>query len=108
VFSLTLCAVSALFFYICENARSIQSTPLDRLSGRVAVMLMNASMDVPEELYILATFGTLLILPQILSYLISDIFGWVAARSGFSNFTNCHQIRSQFSGVERHVRRYLL
>jgi hypothetical protein len=54
VFSLSLCAVSALFFYIYENARSMQSTPLGGLSGRVAIMLMNASMDVPEELYILA------------------------------------------------------
>jgi hypothetical protein len=75
VFSLTLCAVSVLFFYIYENARSIRSTPLSGLPGRVAVMLMNASMDVREELYILATFSALLILPQILSYLISGIFG---------------------------------
>jgi hypothetical protein len=36
---------------------------------------MNASMDVREELYILATLGALFILPQILSYLISGIFG---------------------------------
>src|ERR1700726_2989847 len=75
VFSLTLCSMSVLFFYIYENARSIQSTPLSGLPGRIAVMLMNASMDVWEELYILMTFSALLILPQILSYLISGIFG---------------------------------
>ena len=28
VFSLTLCAVSVLFFYIYENSRAIQNTPL--------------------------------------------------------------------------------
>jgi hypothetical protein len=75
VFSLTLCTVSVLFFYIYKNALSIQATPLSGMPGTIAVMFMNASMDVREELYILMTLAALLILPQILSYLISGIFG---------------------------------
>jgi hypothetical protein len=75
VFSLTLCAVSLLFLYIYENALSIQSTPLAGLPGKIAVMFMGASMDVREELYILGAVAVLFILPQILSYLISGVFG---------------------------------
>jgi hypothetical protein len=75
VFSLTLCSVSVLFFYIYKNALAIQGTPLSGMPGTIAVMFMNASMDVREELYILMTLAALLILPQILSYLISGIFG---------------------------------
>lgn len=75
VFSLTLCSVSVLFFYIYENSRAIQSTPLGGMAGTIAVTFMKASMDVREEIYILLTAGALLILPQILSYLISGIFG---------------------------------
>jgi hypothetical protein len=77
VFSLTLCSVSVLFFYIHENARTLASTPLNGTTaiGQIVVILMKASMDVREELYILATLSALLILPQVLSYLISGIFG---------------------------------
>jgi hypothetical protein len=74
VFSLTL-SVSVLFFYIYENSRAIQSTPLGGMTGTIAVTFMKASMDVREGIYILLTAGALLILPQILSYLISGIFG---------------------------------
>jgi hypothetical protein len=75
VFSLTLCAVSVLFFYIYENSRAIHSTPLGAMTGTIAVAFMQASMGVREEIYILLTAGALLVLPQILSYLISGIFG---------------------------------
>jgi hypothetical protein len=75
VFSLTFCAMSVLFFYIYEHSRAIQSTPLGGMTGTIAVTFMKASMDVREEIYILLTAGALLILPQILSYLISGIFG---------------------------------
>jgi hypothetical protein len=75
VFSLTLCSVSVLFFYIYENSRAIQSTPLSGMAGTIAVTFVKASMDVQEEIYILLTEGALLILPPILSYLINGIFG---------------------------------
>jgi hypothetical protein len=75
VFSLTLCSVSVLFFYIYDNSLAIQGTPLGGMPGTIAVMFMKASMDVREEIYILLTVGSLLILPQILSYLISGMFG---------------------------------
>jgi len=61
-----LCAVSVLFFYIYENSRAIQSTPLGGMTGTIAVTFMTASMDVREGIYILLTAGALLILPQIL------------------------------------------
>ena len=73
VFSLTLCSVSVLFFYIYENSRAIQSTPLSGMAETIAVTFVKASMDVQEE--ILLTAGALLILPPILSYLINGIFG---------------------------------
>lgn len=75
LFSLTLCSVSVLFLYIYKNAVSIQNTPLSGMPGRVAVMFLGASMDVREELLILGTFAALFILPQILSYFISGVFG---------------------------------
>lgn len=62
-----------LFFYIYENSRAIQSTPLSGMAGTIAVTFVKASMDVQEE--ILLTAGALLILPPILSYLINGIFG---------------------------------
>jgi hypothetical protein len=64
VLSPMLCAVSVLFFYIYENSRAIQSTPLGGMTGTIAVTFMTASMDVREGIYILLTAGALLILPQ--------------------------------------------
>jgi hypothetical protein len=37
VLSPMLCAVSVLFFYIYENSRAIQSTPLGGMTGTIAV-----------------------------------------------------------------------
>jgi hypothetical protein len=50
VFSLTLCSVSVLFFYIYENSRAIQSTPLSGMAETIAVTFVKASMDVQEEI----------------------------------------------------------
>jgi hypothetical protein len=75
IFSLTLCLVSLLFYYIFKNATSIQDTLLSGMPGKIAVVFMNTSMDVREELYLLGALSALLILPQIMSYLISGIFG---------------------------------
>jgi hypothetical protein len=75
IFSLTLCPVSLLFLYIFKNATSIQDTLLSGTPGKIAIVLMNTSMDVREELYLLGALSALLILPQIMSYLISGIFG---------------------------------
>lgn len=50
VFSLTLCSVSVLFFYIYEKSHAIQSTPLSGMAGTIAVTFMKASMDVREEI----------------------------------------------------------
>lgn len=55
VFSLTPCWASALFFYIYESSRAIQSTPLGGMAGTIAVTFMKASMDVREEICILLT-----------------------------------------------------
>ena len=84
VFSLTLCSVSVLFFYIYENSRAIQSTPLSGMAGTIAVTFVKASMDVQEE--ILLTAGALLILPQILSSLISGIFRLLIRHRGKSPY----------------------
>lgn len=75
VFCLMLGAISLLFFYIFKNAPSIQSSALGGFPGTVAVFFIDASMDVRGELYILAGVVGLLILPQVLSYLISGLFG---------------------------------
>jgi hypothetical protein len=75
VFSLTLCCVSVLFAYIYANATSIQNSLLGGWTGKLAVLVMGASMDVREELYILGTAAALLIAPQILSYVLSGVFG---------------------------------
>src|SRR5271166_3496414 len=70
VFSLTFCSVSLLFFYIYKNARTIGATPLgdEHIRENIAVFFMNSSTEVREEVYILAAIGSLLIVPQILSY----------------------------------------
>lgn len=73
VFSLTIFAVSVLFFHVYENSRAIQSAPLGGRTGTIAVTLMKDSMDVREEIHILLRAGTSLIVPQILSYLIIGI-----------------------------------
>ena len=75
VFSLTLCCVSVLFAYIYASATSIQSSLLGGWTGKLAVLFMGASMDVREELYILGTVAALLIAPQVLSYVLSGVFG---------------------------------
>jgi hypothetical protein len=75
IFSLTLCSVSALFAYIYANARSISTTWLGGTLGTLATMFMNMSMDVRGEMYVLAVVTALLIFPQIMSYLVSGIFG---------------------------------
>ena len=75
IFSLTICIVSVLFFYIFKNAGSIQNSLLGGVPGAAAVIFMNASMDVRGEIYILLALIALFILPQIMSYLISGIFG---------------------------------
>jgi hypothetical protein len=74
VFTDVLRDVCAVLLYL-RTFPSIQSTPLGGMTGTIAVTFMKASMDVREEIYILLTAGALLILPQILSYLISGIFG---------------------------------
>jgi len=74
IFSLTLCAVSVLFLYIYAN-KNVQGTLLDGATGQIAVIFMNASMDVREEIYILIVILALFVLPQILSYGISGTFG---------------------------------
>jgi hypothetical protein len=73
ILSLTLCSVSVLFLYIYRNATSIQNT--SGMPGKIAVIFINTSMDVREELYILIILSALFILPQVLSYFISGIFG---------------------------------
>jgi len=75
IFSLTLCSVSVLFLYIYENATSGQNTFLSGTPGTIATFFIDTSMDVRGELHILAILGALFILPQILSYLISGLFG---------------------------------
>lgn len=75
VFSLTFCLASTVFLYIFMNAALIQNTPLSGAPGKAITMLVGASMDVREELLLLAALGGLLILPQILSYLMGGIFG---------------------------------
>ncbi|MER9631005.1 hypothetical protein [Mesorhizobium sp. M0296] len=75
IFSLTLCSVSILFLYVYRNATSIQDTILSGMPGKIAVIFMDTSMDVHEELYILATLSSLFIMPQVISYFISGIFG---------------------------------
>ena len=77
VFSLTFCSVSLLFFYIYKNARTIGATPLgdEHIRENIAVFFMNSSTEVREEVYILAAIGSLLIVPQLLSYFVNGLFG---------------------------------
>src|ERR1700751_3057840 len=74
VFTDVLRDVCAVLLYL-RTFPSIQSTSLGGMTGTIAVTFMKASMDVREGIYILLTAGALLILPQILSYVISGIFG---------------------------------
>ena len=87
LFSLTLCSVSVLFFYIYKNSLSIQGTPLGGMLGTIAVMFMNASMDVREELYLERVAH-----PAANSQLFDQrtIRLRIAARPGFDGLKNSH------------------
>jgi hypothetical protein len=82
-FSLTLCAVFILLTYAYYTAAPSVSRgtifsdmpPLSGLPGRAALFFMHTSMDSSVEILTLLTIGLLLILPQVMSYVISGLFG---------------------------------
>jgi hypothetical protein len=77
IFSLTLCAVSILFFYwwYIGWLHPPPTFLYTDTMGKIAYDFIVTSTNAREELYVLLIVSTLLIVPQALGYLLSGIFG---------------------------------
>lgn len=73
LFSLTLCTTSLLFLLIYRHV--ITDSAFGGWPATIGSVFLDMSMDVRGEVYTLAGFAMLLILPQFLSYCISGLFG---------------------------------
>jgi hypothetical protein len=76
-FWLMLTLFSGLFYYVWANERSIPGSILsgNSLLGGFVVWFQKTSMDFHDERYLIASIYTAVVLPQVLSYLVSGIFG---------------------------------
>jgi hypothetical protein len=76
-FWLMLTLFSGLFYYVWENPDKIPNSILSGNAplGRIIVWFQTTAMDFPEEGYLIASVYGAVLLPQIMSYLVSGIFG---------------------------------
>lgn len=76
-FWLMLILFSGLFYYVWANERSIPGSMLSGSSpvGGFIVWFQKTSMDFHDERYLIASIYIVVVLPQVLSYLVSGIFG---------------------------------
>jgi hypothetical protein len=68
---------SGLYFYVWANSGTIANSPLSGAAaiGGFIVWFQNTSMDFHDERYLISSIYLAIVLPQLMSYLVSGIFG---------------------------------